>query len=95
MPGIQVRGGRIHNVGHSSYLTILSGYSATSYGSHQRRPVTNGNNFDVSPGSHGRDQIKIDLGQHVDTLEEQRANMTPSDVNPFSTQVRKINRDLQ
>jgi len=39
------------------------------------RPVANGNNFDVSPGSHGRDQIKIDLGQHVDTLEEQRANM--------------------
>jgi len=59
------------------------------------RPVANGNNFNVSPGSHGRDQIKIDLGQYVDTLEKQRANMIPSDVNPFSTQVRKINRDLQ
>lgn len=59
------------------------------------RPVANGNNFDVSPRSDGRDQIRIDLGQHVDTLEEQRANIIPPDVNPFSTRVRKINRNLQ
>jgi len=41
-----------------------------------------------------RDQIRIDLGQYVDTFEEQRANMIRSDINPFSAWARKINRDL-
>lgn len=43
----------------------------------------------------GRGQIRIDVGQHVDTLEEQRANMISPGVNPFSDRVRKINRYLQ